>query len=163
MIIWITIYNKEGSYVLSCHLHKLQSLDDPLLSLIKDDPVRPEIPIAFRMGSRTEIFVLMDDNEKPLAVLCAAYCDLIPIDCAEMFKIPVEINVVIFYTVWSYSPGAGRELVLKVASQIKEQNPKVKRFVTLSPKTELARRFHIKNGASLFRENLDSINYEYAL
>jgi hypothetical protein len=33
--------------------------------------------------------------------------------------------------------------------------------VTLSPKTNLARRFHLKNGAIVFRENIDTTNYEY--
>jgi hypothetical protein len=33
--------------------------------------------------------------------------------------------------------------------------------VTLSPKTEMARRFHLKNGAIIFRENIETINYEY--
>jgi hypothetical protein len=33
--------------------------------------------------------------------------------------------------------------------------------VTLSPKTEMARRFHHKNGATTYRENADSVNYQY--
>jgi hypothetical protein len=33
--------------------------------------------------------------------------------------------------------------------------------VTLSPKTEMARRFHLKNGASELRENSNTINYIY--
>jgi len=37
----------------------------------------------------------------------------------------------------------------------------VETFVTLSPKTEMARRFHHKNGAVTYRENADSINYLY--
>jgi hypothetical protein len=44
---------------------------------------------------------------------------------------------------------------------IKEQYPSVTRFVTLSPKTNMARRFHLKNGAIVFRENDDTVNYEY--
>jgi hypothetical protein len=37
----------------------------------------------------------------------------------------------------------------------------IKRFVTLSPKTEMAKRFHLKNGAIVFRENEETVNYEY--
>jgi hypothetical protein len=29
------------------------------------------------------------------------------------------------------------------------------------PSTNLARRFHLKNGAIVFRENIETINYEY--
>jgi hypothetical protein len=46
-------------------------------------------------------------------------------------------------------------------AQIKERFPTVTRFVTLSPKTEMARRFHHKNGATTLRENSESVNYEY--
>jgi hypothetical protein len=33
--------------------------------------------------------------------------------------------------------------------------------VTLSPKTDMARRFHLKNGAAVYRENLETVNYLY--
>jgi hypothetical protein len=33
--------------------------------------------------------------------------------------------------------------------------------VTLSPKTDMARKFHLKNGAKIFRENEETVNYEY--
>ena len=155
----------KGTSLGDKHVHQLykpESLDDPIVSLIKDDPVRPEIPADFRLSNRSEIFVLME-NSIPLAVLCAAYCDLIPKDVNELFKIPLEICAVIFYTIWSYAPGAGRELVFSAASKIKEEHPEVKRFVTLSPKTEMARKFHLKNGASILSENNESVNYEYSL
>ena len=67
----------------------------------------------------------------------------------------------IFYTIWSYKPGAGRELLVQAVEEIKHRHPSVTRFVTLSPKTEMAKRFHLKNGASIFRENVDTVNYEY--
>ena len=44
---------------------------------------------------------------------------------------------------------------------IKQHYPSIKNFVTLSPKTEMARRFHLKNGARVMRENADTVNYEY--
>jgi hypothetical protein len=37
----------------------------------------------------------------------------------------------------------------------------VNKFVTLSPKTEMAKKFHTKNGATLYSENIDSYNFEY--
>lgn len=144
------------------HLYKPQSLDDPFLSLIKDDPVRPEIPVEFRLSNRSEVYILMEED-KPLAVLCVAYCDTVPTTCEELFSDPVELTAVIFYTIWSYVAGAGRELVLNAAAEIKAQHENIKRFVTLSPKTEMAKRFHLKNGASIFRENPESVNYEYSI
>ena len=69
----------------------------------------------------------------------------------------------VFYTIWSYKAGKGAELLYRAVKEIQEQYPSVTRFVTLSPKTNLARRFHLKNGAIVFRENVETINYEYTV
>jgi len=37
----------------------------------------------------------------------------------------------------------------------------IKRVITMSPKTERARNFHYKNGASLLQANEETVNYEY--
>ena len=37
------------------------------------------------------------------------------------------------------------------------------RYVTLSPKTEMARKFHLRNGATLLKENEFTFNFEYRL
>jgi hypothetical protein len=47
------------------------------------------------------------------------------------------------------------------SDEVKETKPEIKRFVTLSPKTEMAKNFHHKNGAITYRENQESVNYEY--
>jgi hypothetical protein len=70
-------------------------------------------------------------------------------------------EVAVFYTIWSYKAGKGRELLIRAVKEIQKQHPSITRFVTLSPKTEMARRFHLKNGAIVFRENIDTTNYEY--
>jgi hypothetical protein len=67
----------------------------------------------------------------------------------------------VFYTIWSYVAGAGRELIVEAQQSIAAEMPNVQTFVTLSPKTEMARRFHLKNGAGVYRENSDTINYIY--
>ena len=69
----------------------------------------------------------------------------------------------VFYTIWSYKAGKGKELLIQAVKEIQKQHPTITRFVTLSPKTEVARRFHLKNGAIVFRENLDTTNYEYSV
>jgi hypothetical protein len=73
----------------------------------------------------------------------------------------VNTNTAVFYTIWSYAAGAGRKLIEEAQASIKEEHPEVKTYVTLSPKTEMAERFHLKNGAAKWRVNEDSVNYLY--
>ena len=67
----------------------------------------------------------------------------------------------VFYTIWSYVAGAGRDLIVEAQKSIEQELPNIQTFVTLSPKTEMARRFHLRNGAGIYRENPDTINYIY--
>jgi hypothetical protein len=73
----------------------------------------------------------------------------------------VNTNTAVFYTIWSYASGAGRRLIEEAQAEIRRDNPEVMTYVTLSPKTEMARKFHLKNGAEVFRENSDTVNYLY--
>ena len=143
-------------------LHIITDLRDSLLDLIKDDPVRPELTPEFRVNSNSRIFVLKDDETQlPLAVTCVKFLSEIPQDVNDLADLAVNTNTAVFYTIWSYAAGAGRELIEQARSQIEQDHPEVKTFVTLSPKTEMAQRFHHKNGAVTFRENADSVNYLY--
>jgi hypothetical protein len=142
-------------------LHLINSLTDPLILFIKDDPVRPEIPLEFRVSASTEILALVQEG-KPRAIVCVAYRNFVPKDTSELMESSEEQSVAIFYTIWSYEAGAGRELIQLARKEMSTRKPNVKKFVTLSPTTEMARRFHLKNGANIFRSNLDSVNYEYA-
>ena len=58
-------------------------------------------------------------------------------------------DVAVFYTVWSYDRGAGRQLVNQLAQHIRDTNSEIVQWVTLSPLTEMAEQFHVKNGAKL--------------
>jgi hypothetical protein len=143
-------------------LHIIQDLSDNLLSLIKDDPVRPEIPVEQRVNANSRIFVLRDENtQEPLAVTCVKFLDRVPSAADELAEVVVNTNTAVFYTIWSYAAGAGRKLIEQAQAQIKQEHPEVETYVTLSPKTEMARRFHHKNGARTLRENSDSVNYVY--
>lgn len=142
-------------------LHIIDDLSDSLLSLIKDDPVRPEIPADQRVNDNSKIFVLKDDKDQPLAVTCVKFLNGIPQGVEDLTDTVVNTNTAVFYTIWSYAAGAGKSLISKAQAQIKEEHPEVETFVTLSPKTEMARRFHHKNGAVTYRENEDTINYLY--
>ena len=66
----------------------------------------------------------------------------------------------IFYTVWSKEKGLGRKIVLDTWELLKSQHPN-NRYVTMSPKTEMAMKFHLSNGAILLQENETTNNFEY--
>ncbi len=143
-------------------LHIIKDLSDNLLTLIKDDPVRPELPREFRVNDNSRIFVLKDDQtQEPLAVTCVKFLDQIPGGVDELAEVAVNTNTAVFYTIWSYAQGAGRRLIQEAQAKIREEKPEVDTYVTLSPKTEMARRFHLKNGAEVYRENPDTVNYLY--
>jgi hypothetical protein len=142
-------------------LHIIRDLSDNFLSLIKDDPVRPEIPLEQRVNSNSRIFVLKDEEDKPLAVTCVKFLERVPSSVDDLTEAAVNTNTAVFYTIWSYAAGAGRRLIEEAQAEIKKEHPEVETYVTLSPKTEMARRFHHKNGAKTLRENDDSVNYLY--
>ena len=142
-------------------LHIIDNLSDSLLNLIKDDPVRPEIPAEHRVNDNSKIFVLKDEQDQPLAVTCVKFLNGIPQGVEDLTDTVVNTNTAVFYTIWSYAAGAGKSLITKAQAQIKEEHPEIENYVTLSPKTEMARRFHLKNGAEVYRENENSVNYLY--
>jgi hypothetical protein len=142
-------------------LHIITELTDELLALIKDDPVRPEIPVEQRVNQKSRVYVLKDDAGKPTAVTCVKFLADIPSSVDELANLAVNSTTAVFYTIWSYGAGAGKRLIEEAQREIKQTDPEVKTFVTLSPKTEMARRFHHKNGATTYRENADSVNYMY--
>ena len=143
-------------------LHIIQDLKDSLLDLIKDDPVRPELTPEFRVNDNSRIFVLTDDEtHEPLAVTCVKFLGKIPESVDDMTNQVMHANTAVFYTIWSYAAGAGRTLITEAQEEIRRQHPEVNTYVTLSPKTEMARRFHLKNGAEIYRENPETVNYLY--
>ena len=139
----------------------ITDLSHTLLSFIKDDPVRPEISKDFRVSDGRVVAALTDEEEQPEAMVCVSFHDFVPEDVEGLKKTAQVPTTAIFYTIWSYKSGKGAELLMQAVKRIQAQYPSVTRFVTLSPKTNLARRFHLKNGAIVFRENIDTTNYEY--
>jgi hypothetical protein len=132
--------------------------------IVDDDPVRPELSYAFRTGFNRQMFVIENEfTGDPSAAICVAYTDKIPktVDDLDFVDFMDLARVAVFYTVWSYEKGAGRKIVFEAVKWIKENKPEIMRFVTLSPKTEMARRFHHSNGAITLSENEVTDNYEY--
>lgn len=143
-------------------LHIIRDLNDELLKLIKDDPVRPEIPAEDRVNDHSNIFVWLDDEtHSPAAVVCVKYLDRAPESVKELFHTVEQESTAVFYTIWSYTGGAGRRLIEAAADYLNHNKPEVESYVTLSPKTAMAERFHLKNGAEKWRVNEDSVNYRY--
>lgn len=139
----------------------IRNIHDELTRLIKDDPVRPEIPLEQRVNQFSEIFVLESEEGEPQAVTCVKFLGTIPERVEDLADLAVNTNTAVFYTIWSYAAGAGRKLIEEAQARIKQDHPEVTTFVTLSPKTEMAERFHLKNGASKYRVNQDTVNYLY--
>jgi len=141
-------------------LQTFTTITDEIATLIKDDPVRPEIPVADRVNQNSRIYMLKD-GDKPCAVTCVKFLDNIPAAVDDLVGLVGSATTAVFYTIWSYTAGAGRELIVEAQKSIKEEFPGINTYVTLSPKTEMAKRFHLKNGAGVYRENSDTVNYIY--
>ena len=135
---------------------------DEISQHIQNDPVRPHISAEFRNSNGRQVWGLFEDQyavaheprQDPLAVICVAYTNAIPTNEMELDWFSsasgtgaVDTDTAVFYTVWSYDPGAGRALVNQLAEQIKQEQVQIKRWVTLSPLTQMAERFHTRNGA----------------
>ncbi len=143
-------------------LHVITDITDPLCRVVQDDPVRPEIPIDFRVSERSNIFVLLDELGQPTASVCAVYKDSVPSSVVELaYPNMMTPDWAVFYTIWSYQPGAGRTLILSAVEWLRVNRSHITGFVTLSPTTEMARVFHLRNGASVYRTNSDTVNYIY--
>lgn len=149
-------------------LEQLASLEQ-VYALCQDDPVRPHIPADQRLQPGKDVFVLRDDQENITAVICIAYTNTVPKDERELEYYAQAAcqdgqhgDIAVAYTVWSYARGSGREIVLRTRDWIKQNTP-VTRLVTLSPLTEMAERFHIKNGATLLARHSYAQNFEYEI
>ena len=131
---------------------KLKKVTNQSQVQIEDDPVR-DVSYEFRTSQGRCIYTIPGK-----AVVCIANTFKCPIDMEqlEIYSLSAADEFTIFYTVWSYEKGYGR-LILNELLQLLQ----TKRYVTLSPKTEMAKNFHLRNGAKLLAENKTSYNFEY--
>ena len=126
------------------------------------DPVRPNIPANWRVSGANEMYYTngsWGEIDKPNAVLCMSNLKAIPKDEGELMSLGFG-DIAIFYTVWSNVKGAGRDIIFKVWDMLKARKTN-RRYVTLSPKTEMAMKFHLSNGAKLIATNDTTYNFEY--
>ena len=136
-----------------------------------EDPVRPELDNNFRTGYGRKIYGVKYQDEIH-AVMCFAYTNEIPKSVEELEKLSTDAflqsamrdqkggQIAIAYTVWSKKKGGGKLIVKEVFKKIKKSNH-LNRLVTLSPLTEMATKFHQRNGAKLIQINENTQNFEY--
>ena len=138
-----------------------------------EDPVRPELDNDFRTSYGRKIYGVKYQNDIH-AVMCFAFTNSIPKTVEELDMMSRDaylqsINrdfkvgqIAIAYTVWSKKKGGGRLIVKEVFKKIKKTNH-LNRLVTLSPLTDMARKFHLSNGAIEINVNETSQNFEYKM
>ena len=136
-----------------------------------EDPVRPELDNNFRTGYGRRIYGVRYKGDIH-AVMCFAYTNKIPRSVEELEKLSTDAflqsalrdqnigKIAIAYTVWSKRKGGGKLIVKEVFKKIKKSNH-LNRLVTLSPLTEMASKFHTRNGAKLIQINETTQNFEY--
>ncbi len=126
------------------------------------DPVRPELGVDFKTAPGRGVFGLRDNSKSCyVAFMCYASTSDVPGNIAELDDLTIEGGrVIVPYTVWSLKRGAGKMIVHDVIRYVAETGIG-DRVVTLSPQTEMARKFHLKNGAKELRVNETTVNFEY--
>ena len=137
----------------------------------EEDPVRPELDNVFRRSYGRKIYGVKYGGEIH-AVMCIAYTNQVPKNVDELDKLSHDAflqsaqrdqkvgKIAIAYTVWSKKKGGGKLIVKEVFKKIKKSNH-LNRLVTLSPLTEMATKFHSRNGAKLLQINESTQNFEY--
>ena len=136
-----------------------------------EDPIRPELDNEFRTSFGRKIYGVKYKGEIH-AVMCFAFTNEIPKDVKELDLLSKDAflqsatrdqkvgKIAIAYTVWSKKKGGGKLIVKEVYKKIKKSNH-LNRLVSLSPLAEMAKKFHLRNKAKLFRVNETTQNFEY--
>ena len=150
---------------------KFELVELPFID-VTEDPVRPELSLEFRQAYGRKIYGIKDEEGDIAAVMCFAFTNDIPKSVEEMdvmsqdaamqaiHRAGVQGSIAIAYTVWAKKKGGGKHMVNEVYKMIKESHH-IDRLITLSPLTDMARKFHLKNGAKEVQVNLTTQNFEY--
>ena len=140
---------------------------------ITDDPVRPELDVVFRRSYGRKIFGVKY-NKEICAIMCFGFTDEVPKTVKELDLMTRDAylrsvrrdqnigQIAIAYTIWSKKKGGGKLIVKEVFKLIKKSNH-LNRLITLSPLTEMARNFHLNNGAIELQVNEETQNFEYKI
>ena len=128
------------------------------------DPVRPELGVSYKTYPGRNVYGLKDESDDYVAFCCVARTWDVPQDIMTLSSLTSEEGTVcVPYTVWSLRKGAGSAIINELLRLIRESDDGIKRVVTLSPVTEMARKFHLKNGAKQVCRNIATVNFEYTI
>ena len=140
---------------------------------VEEDPVRPELDVEFRRSYGRKIFGVRYKKEI-CAIMCFGFTNEIPTTVNELDLMTQDAylksalrdqkigQIAIAYTIWSKKKGGGKLIVKEVFKMIKKSNH-LNRLITLSPLTEMARNFHLHNGAFELQVNEKTQNFEYKI
>ena len=139
----------------------------------EEDPIRPELNNDFRTSYGRKIYGVKYKNEI-CAIMCFGFTNEIPKTVKELDLMTKDAHlqsirrdqkvgkIAIAYTVWSKKKGGGKLIVKEVFKKIKKSNH-LNRLITLSPLTDMARNFHLRNGAIELQVNNETQNFEYKI
>ena len=139
----------------------------------EEDPIRPELNNDFRTSHGRKIYGVKYKNEI-CAIMCFGFTNDIPTSVDELDLMTKDAHlqsirrdqkvgkIAIAYTVWSKKKGGGKLIVKEVFKKIKKSNH-LNRLVTLSPLTDMAKNFHLRNGAIELQVNKETQNFEYKI
>ena len=143
--------------------YTLENVTDNVDAWFNKDPVRPELGVEFKREVGRAVFGLKDESGEYKAFLCMARTIDVPIDTTGLDTLTSMFGeIAVPYSVWSYQKGAGREIINQVLT-LMQRAKTVSRVITLSPLTDMARNFHIRNGAVEIQRNEDTVNFEYLI
>ena len=140
---------------------------------VNEDPVRPELNNKFRTSFGRKIYGVKYKKEI-CAIMCFGFTNDVPKTVKELDLMTKDAylqsalrdqkvgRIAIAYTVWSKKKGGGKLIVNEVFKKIKKSNH-LTRLITLSPLTDMARKFHLRNGAIELQVNSDTQNFEYKI
>ncbi len=142
---------------------KLEIVNDQP-ELWKDgDPVRPSLGVTFKTYPGRTVFGLKNETGGYDAFCCVAKTYDVPYDITSLSSLTSEDgSVCVPYTVWSTKRGGGRAIINALIEYIKQSMEGIRRVVTLSPNTDMARNFHLRNGATEIKTHVVTANFEYS-
>ena len=155
------------------------------LYLIEDDPVRPDMfeNDTVRFKDPFHVYAEVNDETGEIAaVVCVVACKFVPqyevqLKAITKGQLPYieEIlaeteathgalgTVLCPYSIWSYQRGHGSQLISNLLEATPLMHPEVDAVITMSPHGPTAMKFHLKNGAGLFSNNEETVNYQYEI
>lgn len=162
----------------------IECTKEEYLKYMKDDPVRKDLfkDDSVRFTGNFRVFAEVDKSGSDTvvnAIVCVVLSPAIP-DSEDALRFIQELGeelnedwendtgtsfglVLCPYSLWSYNKGAGRRLINNLLEAVPVMYPKVQGVITMSPKTDMAMKFHLGNGAELMEVNPETINYLYDL